>query len=117
MRALRLVYNDYDLSLVKLLKKDVSFTVRDYNIPAIEMFKLYSNPFETIFGDFFYHTRKYVWLIYLDLTQFGTVLILSSILDQSFEICFPQQLNIQPNYEISRVEFINGSLRKFPADL
>ena len=40
MRALRLVCNDYDLSLVKLLTKDRSFTVHDYNIPAIQMFKL-----------------------------------------------------------------------------
>ena len=53
-RALRLVYNNYDLSFDGLLEKDGSFTVHHNKIQvvAIEMFKVYNNLSETIFSDF-----------------------------------------------------------------
>ena len=44
-RALRLVYLDFDMSFVELLKKDKSVTIHQRNIQllAIEMFKVVKN--------------------------------------------------------------------------
>ena len=49
-RALRLAYNEYDLSINKMFEKDRSYTVHHYNIHAlaIEMFVVYKNLSETI---------------------------------------------------------------------
>ena len=54
-RALRLVYDDYELPLEKLLEKDGSFTVHYYNIQTlcIELYKVYHNIAQTIFSDLF----------------------------------------------------------------
>ena len=42
-RALKLVYNDYELPFKKLLEKNGSFTVHHYNIQTlcIELYKVY----------------------------------------------------------------------------
>ena len=49
-RALRLAYNEYDLSINKMFEKDRSYTVHHYNIHALatEMFVVYKNLSETI---------------------------------------------------------------------
>ena len=54
-RALRLVYDDYELPFEKLLEKDGSFTVHHYNIQTlcIELYKVYYNIAQTIFSDLF----------------------------------------------------------------
>ena len=54
-RALRLVYIDYESTFEDLLTKGGSFTVHDYNIQtlAIELYKLYNNISQTIFGELF----------------------------------------------------------------
>ena len=54
-RALRLVYNDYELPFEKLLEKDGLFTAHHYNIPTlcIELYKVNHNIAQTIFSDLF----------------------------------------------------------------
>ena len=54
-RALRLVYSDYESTFEDLLTKDGSFTVHHYNIQtlAIELYKVYNNISQTIFGELF----------------------------------------------------------------
>ena len=64
-RALRLVYDDYELPFDKLLEKDGSFTMHHCNIQTlcIELYKVYHNTAQTIFSDLFvrnnntYNTR------------------------------------------------------------
>ena len=64
-RALRLVYDDYELPFDKLLEKDGSFTIRHCNIQTlcIELNKAYHNTAQAIFSDLFvrnnntYNTR------------------------------------------------------------
>ena len=52
-RALRLIYNNYELTFEELLDKDGSFCVHHYNIQtlAIELYKVYNNLSESIFSD------------------------------------------------------------------
>ena len=54
-RVLRLVYSDYESTFEDLLTKDGSFTVHHYNIQtlAIELYKVYNNISQTIFGELF----------------------------------------------------------------
>ena len=54
MRALTLVYSDYESTFEDLLIKDGSFTVHHYNIQtlAIEWYKVYIIS-QTIFGELF----------------------------------------------------------------
>ena len=54
-RVLRLVYSDYEPTFENLLTKDGSFTVHHYNIQtlAIELYKVYNNISQTIFGELF----------------------------------------------------------------
>ena len=54
-RALRLVYDDYELHFEKLLEKDVLFTARHYTIQTlcIELYKIYHNIAQTMFSDLF----------------------------------------------------------------
>lgn len=52
--------------------------------------------------------RDFKWWVK---TQFGTVLTQLGILDQSSEIWFPQNLNAQAHWRISRIEPLNGNLR------
>ena len=64
-RALRLVYDDYELPFDKLLEKDGSFTIHHCNIQTlcIELYKVYHNAAQTIFNVLFvpnnnsYNTR------------------------------------------------------------
>ena len=44
-RAVRLVYDDYELTFEELLEKDGSFTIHHYNIQAwyIELYKVHHN--------------------------------------------------------------------------
>ena len=55
MRALTLVYSDYESTFEDLLIKDGSFTVHHYNIQtlAIEWYKVYDIISQTIFGELF----------------------------------------------------------------
>ena len=57
-RALRLVYDDYELTFEKRLEKDGLFTVHHYNIQAlcIELYKVYHNIAQIIFSDYLYAT-------------------------------------------------------------
>ena len=59
-RALRLVYDDYELLFEKLLEKDGLFTVHYYNIQTlcIELCKVYHNIAQTIFSDLFIHNNN-----------------------------------------------------------
>ena len=52
-RALRLAYSDYKSRFEDLLTKDGSFSVHHYNIQilAIELYKVYNNISQTIFGE------------------------------------------------------------------
>ena len=54
-RALRLIYNNYELTFEELLDKDGSFCVHHYNIQtlAIELYKVYNNLSESFFSDLF----------------------------------------------------------------
>ena len=54
-RALRLVYNDYELYFEKFLEKDGSFTIHHYNIQTLctDLNKAYYNIAQTIFSDLF----------------------------------------------------------------
>ena len=54
-RALRLIYDDYELTFQELLQKDGSFTIYHYNIQTLctELYKVYHNPSQTIFSDLF----------------------------------------------------------------
>ena len=54
-RALRLVYDDYELPFDKLLEKDSSFTIHHCNIETLctELYKVYHKTAQTIFSDLF----------------------------------------------------------------
>ena len=54
-RALRLIYNNYELTFEELLDKDGSFCVHHFNIQtlAIELYEVYNNLSESIFSDLF----------------------------------------------------------------
>ena len=54
-RALRLIYDDYELTFEELLKKDGSFTIHHSNIRTLstELYKVYHNLSQTIFSDLF----------------------------------------------------------------
>jgi len=54
-RALRLIYNDVDLSFEELLKKDGSFTIHDQNIQSliIEMYKVVNDLSNDTFTELF----------------------------------------------------------------
>ena len=54
-RALRLKYDDYELTFEELLEKDRSFTINHYNIQTLctQLYKVYHNLSETIFSDLF----------------------------------------------------------------
>ena len=58
-RALRLVYDDYVSTFEELLEKDNSFTAHHYNIQTlyIELYKVFSGQFQTIFSDLFERTN------------------------------------------------------------
>ena len=52
-RALRLTYDDYELTFEKLVVKDGSFTIHHYDIQTlcIELYKVYHNLPQTIFNE------------------------------------------------------------------
>ena len=54
-RALRLIYDDYELTFKELLEKDWSFTIDHYNIQTLctELYKIYHIVSQTIFSDLF----------------------------------------------------------------
>ena len=54
-RAVRLVYDDYELTFEELLEKDGSFTIHHYNIQAwyIELYKVHHNLLQSIFSKLF----------------------------------------------------------------
>ena len=54
-RALRLIYDDYELTFEELLGKDGSFTIHHYNIQTlcIELYTVYYNLSQIIFSDLF----------------------------------------------------------------
>ena len=54
-RALSLIYDDYELTFEELLEKDGSFTIHHSNIQmlCIELYEIYHNLSQTIFGDLF----------------------------------------------------------------
>ena len=54
-RALRLIYDDQELTFEELLQKDGSFTIYHYNIQTLctELYKVYHNLSQTIFSDLF----------------------------------------------------------------
>ena len=54
-RALRLIYDDYELTFQELLQKDGSFTFYHYNIQTLctELYKVYHNLSQTIFSGLF----------------------------------------------------------------
>ena len=51
-RALRLIYDDYELTFEELLEKDGSFTIHHYNIQMLcsELYKVYYNLSRTMFS-------------------------------------------------------------------
>ena len=59
-RALRLIYNNYELTFEELLDKDGSFCAHHYNIQtlAIELYKVYNNLSESLFSDRFTRTTN-----------------------------------------------------------
>ena len=102
-RALRLVYNDYDLSIDELLEKGGSFTVHDCNIQtlAVEMFKVYNNQLQTIFSDLFirqanachFFRNNAVWKGSNSISYFGPII---------WDVVL-SELKLQAHWKISRV--------------
>ena len=58
--ALREKYDDCDLNFDKLLEKDGSFTIHQYNIQTLcnELYKLYHNLSQTIFSELFARNKS-----------------------------------------------------------